>query len=250
MQIKRSRRNIHGIAQAAGLIIGLGLGCSGGSGGEESESGGSSGGAQPLCANPAQTCTIAYTCNADCGQGQPFDADGCLRTLCTNDDGCGGGERCMIPGYWGSGCMGSDFACADEAGACACDDGGGCDGGYCISEMQWPAEMEHQVGPVSVTDTCEPGDGLAVMISIGDMNMPGWVLINIWEPAPLSVGEHSAGGLICVDSEGETFCAGGIVEITSWEGGLVSGSYRGLVLGRVEGTFTDAPYMQKMLVCA
>lgn len=226
-----------------------GIGCSGG--GADTESSSSSGGGDPVCAdNPAQTCTVPYECDGECGPGSLFDAAGCMRPRCTGDAECGAGERCMVPGQWGDTCLSVDFACADQAGACACSGGGGCDGGYCLAEASWPPEQAHQSGPVAVSDTCRPGGGIGTMFILGDTLQPGWIVINIWEPAPLALGVHKTEGAeFCVDAAGETWCASGVVEITSWSNGLVSGSYRSLSIGRIEGAFTDAPYTPQMLMC-
>lgn len=239
--MKNLRGWTRGVLWTAGMLFGVGAGGSACNPGDER-----------ICPDQqAHLCTISYDCDDGCGGLYPVDEEGCLRPLCTADADCGSGETCYMPGAWG-GCFHADVQCRDVDGSCECEGMSGCEsGGFCVPEVSLPESREIQPGPVSVEDTCMPGGGPGVRVRVGDSAMDGSVMIEIWEPAPLAPGKYrtASGGSFCTQIDGESNCAGGLLEIESWENDVVSGTFHGNVRGFVEGTFTDAPYVATAPMC-
>ena len=93
-------------------------------------------------AYPAHTCSEAISCRgANCGAGEPFSKEGCLRSTCESDKDCGEKERCYRAEDF-DGCESSNITCEDgEDGSCQCGQTDDCGGAYCIPEDEFPAQQ-------------------------------------------------------------------------------------------------------------
>lgn len=89
----------------------------------------------PCAALPWHGCLPLGDCAAEpCGvAGAAYDADGCLRGGCGDDDDCYGGEVCHRPVDWG-GCASSGAFCEldDVSMQCVCGGTDDCNGSYCV----------------------------------------------------------------------------------------------------------------------
>ncbi len=88
---------------------------------------------------PDFACTVPYECGEFCGgPTSEFDADGCLRSRCTDDTDCEGGRVCVRLGDWGGGAPSSTF-CEMSGDVCQC--GGTLDGREDIQVCMPPEEV-------------------------------------------------------------------------------------------------------------
>jgi len=88
---------------------------------------------------PEFVCTTPYECGEFCGGAtSEFDADGCLRSRCTDDEDCEGGRVCVRLGDWGGGAPSSTF-CEMSGDVCQC--GGTADGQEGIRVCMPPEEV-------------------------------------------------------------------------------------------------------------
>ncbi|MBC8073998.1 MAG: hypothetical protein IAG13_37105 [Deltaproteobacteria bacterium] len=114
------------------------------------------------------------SCPDSCGVLEsPYDANGCVRPECSNDDQCGADERCFVAGEFGL-CEPTGLICdrmGGDAGQCSCTDDGTCDGGHCVPEDLWPVEEDPGLGVMRLDFGCGPADGAALWIRSG--GVPG-----------------------------------------------------------------------------
>lgn len=97
-------------------------------------------GPPPVCDNPLFTCTNPLDCEQwKCGTpASPFDANGCLRRTCDNDDQCGEGELCFDADPM-AGCSAALVGCSDDGDDCNCQYGDDCATiRHCIPADQGP----------------------------------------------------------------------------------------------------------------
>jgi len=112
-------------------------------------------------------------CAIECGVGgcgplDHFDAEGCQRPSCSDDDQCGAQERCYVGELFGQ-CVSSGLFCDydDELAMCICGGSEDCGGGYCVDADVYPEGNAGPDGPARLDNGCAPDDGPAIDIRIG-----------------------------------------------------------------------------------
>lgn len=86
---------------------------------------------------PAFQCTEPVDCFVPpCGDVfSPFDAEGCMRPPCTNQDDCDAEQFCFQPYEAYEICTSSGMSCSDGPdGTCECVSTPDCSGGYCMTD--------------------------------------------------------------------------------------------------------------------
>ncbi len=201
------------------------------------------------------TCAGAFDCGDDCGAlDSRFDENGCLRPSCSEAGDCGEDEICY-GALWGI-CVGSEFMCADNGDVCECGGTDDCGGNYCVPASALPPSATPPTG-ARLDFACSPDDGSAVKLELGlvdqgatcksELSDP-WLRLTVWfmeQPLapglyPVSQVNHSDGGI----------AAGGWLMIDSWQGDVVSGSYK-VVVGEqlFEGSFMDSEFCGSVGQC-
>ncbi len=105
-----------------------------GTSGDETE------GVPSMCeGNPNYQCEGPYDCGAfPCGSlNDWFDADGCIRSSCSDDGDCDADEVCFRPIDYG-GCASSGLDCVQDGPVCSCGADPDCGGRYCVAEDEIP----------------------------------------------------------------------------------------------------------------
>ncbi len=193
-----------------------------------------------VCDNPNFTCEqYELDCELhNCGElDSHFDADGCLRTPCSDASDCGDAELCYAAYLYG-GCVGSEVFCEDydEDMSCSCGGSDDCNGAFCVPAELVPGEL--QLGPGTFTDGCAPNDAPAYDIEFGlesaTCDAP-WsmdqlrVRINLvadqLPPGDYSVTADDGWGQIDLwGDNGWQQITEGVVTIVSWEGDVITGA--------------------------
>jgi len=196
------------------------------------------------------TCAGAYECGESCGDlGSRFDAQGCLRPSCGDDDECGADEFCY-GGDWGI-CTGSSFTCADSDGSCECGGTDDCGGNYCVPKSSLSAG-EPLIG-ARLGEACGPDDGNAITLQLGtsecegDLPDPSMELILWGQSNPIVSGTYPIDEGTSSDSAA---FGGGKLTIDSWNGSQVTGSYAVIFGGSLyEGSFDSVEFCKFELMC-
>ena len=138
-----------------------------------------------------------------------FDANGCVRTECQDDEQCAADERCYRAMDFG-GCAPSGVFCEDdpELQTCLCGSNPECGGGFCVPEDLYPAESPLPGGPAFVVGACAPNDGPATYFQWGGFGVCDLDEAVLWLvfDGPLQIGtfdldssSNNAGGYVTSD---------------------------------------------------
>lgn len=104
-----------------------------------------------------------YECG---GKLSLYNHDGCPRTNCTTDDGCGDGWRC-VPLVLGDGCIDGELSCRSDGDACVCEVTEACSGNplaHCLPDSVYPPEGDCVPAAIGCGEALDQWHGAMIVV--------------------------------------------------------------------------------------